>query len=223
VPPPASIDRHAKPSDDTQPLIRPNAILQLIPVLEAAGGPPLVRTLMAAAGLTRLPDGQSMIPEVQAARLHQAMRARLPRREATAIAEEAGARTADYILAHRIPKAAQTILRLLPARIAAPILARAITRHAWTFAGSGAFRAVTPWRFEIADNPVVRGETADHTLCAWHAAVFQRLYRVLVAPDVTCAELTCCAVKGQGVCVFTLGRGAGGGATATVPPAATAA
>ncbi len=187
-------------------LIGPNAILQMIPVLESAGGSRLVQKVLATAGLDRLPDGQTMIPQIDAARMHQAMRACCPVWQADAIAQEAGTRTADYILACRIPKPAQRVLKMLPARWAAPILARAIAKHAWTFAGSGQFRVLSPWRFEIRDNPIVQGERAPHTLCMWHAAVFQRLYQVLVARDVTCTERVCCAQAGQDACVFILTR-----------------
>jgi divinyl protochlorophyllide a 8-vinyl-reductase len=44
-------------------------------------------------------------------------------------------------------------------------LGKAIARHAWTFAGSGRFRVVAPLVFEIADNPIVRGEVSDVPLC----------------------------------------------------------
>jgi bacteriochlorophyll 4-vinyl reductase len=36
--------------------------------------------------------------------------------------------------------------------------------------------------FEIADNPVVRGEHSETPLCHWHAAVFERLFSALCGP-----------------------------------------
>ena len=53
-------------------------------------------------------------------------------------------RTGDYLLAHRIPKPVQALLKRLPAPLAARVLLAAITRHAWTFAGSGRFEAHRP-------------------------------------------------------------------------------
>lgn len=205
-PAPVAQETDRAPGPEGAARIGPNAILQMIPVLEASGGPGLVDALMADAGLTALPDGHAMIPETDAARLHQALRTALPAAMADPIAAQAGRNTADYILAHRIPRRAQDLLRLLPAALAAPALAKAITRNAWTFAGSGAFRALSSWEFEIADNPVIRGEVADRPLCAWHVAVFERLYRELVAPDVTCREVACCA-QGAPACRFALTRG----------------
>jgi divinyl protochlorophyllide a 8-vinyl-reductase len=184
--------------------IGPNAILQMVPVLTDAIGAEAAGALMARAGLHALPDGSEMIPETQAAHLHRQVRRDVPA-GAAAIAARAGQGTADYILAHRIPRPAHVILKALPPGPAAWVLSRAIAKHAWTFAGSGAFRVVTPWVFEIADNPVIRGERADDPLCHWHAAVFERLYQVLVSPTATCRE-TACAACGDPVCRFELTR-----------------
>jgi len=58
---------------------------------------------------------------------------------------------------NRIPRAAQLVLRLLPAAPAGRILAGAIVRNAWTFAGSGRFRVAAPGIFEIEATPRSRG------------------------------------------------------------------
>lgn len=190
--------------------IGPNAILQMMPVLERMAGPDGALRMLRQAGVSALPDGTEMIPEGDAARLHQWLRATM-REEAASMAHEAGEGTARYILAHRIPKPAQALLRILPPELAAWSLSRAIAKHAWTFAGSGKFRVRSPWQFAIEDNPIVRGEQNADCLCHWHAAVFERLYRDLVHPDVTCREIACCAQPGQWACVFALSRGNAGG------------
>ena len=186
-------------------LIGPNAILQLMPVLVSRLGAARTHELLHSAQIAKIPDGSAMIPQEDAARLHHAVRAHEPA-QAIAILREAGERTADYILAHRIPRFAQIILKILPAPLAARILSRAITQHAWTFTGSGHFRAVTPWHFEIKNNPLIAGEHADHPLCVWHEAVFARLYRELVAADTVCVEDTCGAAHKTGCCRFIMGR-----------------
>jgi bacteriochlorophyll 4-vinyl reductase len=123
---------------DATAKIGPNAILQLVPVLEDAAGADMAKHLLAMAGVFELPDpAAGLMDEAPAARLHQALRTEMPE-VAPMLAREAGWRTADYILAHRIPKKAQTLLKLMPARLSAPILARAVAKHAWTFCGSGA-------------------------------------------------------------------------------------
>lgn len=192
--------------------IGPNAILQLLPAIgekrgaEAAGG------MLERAGIATVPDGTAMIPESDPARLFRQLRFEMPD-EAGVILAEAGRRTADYVIAHRIPSPARRVLEWLPAGLAARALSGSIYRHAWTFAGSGRFRAITPWLFEIADNPMTRSEAATAPLCVWHAAVFERLYRRLVAADVTCTEVRCAAVTGKGSCRFVLLRGANQTAT----------
>ena len=185
-------------------LIGPNAILQMLPVLEQVGGLTFRDQVMAEAGIFDPPSDDGMMPEAPAARMHQALRATEPEM-APSLAWAAGERTADYILAHRIPPAAQAVLRVLPARLAGPLLSKAIARHAWTFAGSGQFSTDGPLRFAIADNPIVRGEQSEEPLCHWHAAVFERLFRTLVHPDLRCVEQTCCAA-GADACRFALHR-----------------
>jgi divinyl protochlorophyllide a 8-vinyl-reductase len=56
---------------------------------------------------------------------------------------------------------------------------------------------------ELVDNPLIRGEEADQPLCIWHAAVFARLYSVLVRPGTTCRE-TACTAMGAPACRFDL-------------------
>lgn len=183
--------------------IGPNALLQLIPVLDRALGAPDRVRLFARTAAGAVPSDR-MVPEGPVAKVHRAVRARLPD-QAQALMQEAGRGTADYILAHRIPKPAQRLLRALPRGLAAPLLARAIARNAWTFAGSGQFRIVSlhPMVFEIADNPVVRGEAALHPVCDWHVAVFRRLFAALADPGVTVTETECCAC-GAPACRFVL-------------------
>jgi len=184
-------------------LIGPNAILQALPVLDDLLGRDGRRHMLSRAGIAEVPDGTEMIPEALAARLHRQIRLDVPE-AAARVSVAAGVATADYILANRIPKPAQIVLRILPAGPAARVLSRAIARHAWTFAGSGQFTVRDPWRFEIVNNPLVRGEAAPGCLCHWHAAVFARLYQVLVAPGCTCREVTCGAQGAGARCRFEI-------------------
>ena len=192
--------------------IGPNAILQLVPVLEGAIGADETARMLARAGIAALPDpAQGLIDEAPTAQLHQLMRASLPD-AAPRLARAAGARTGDYILAHRIPAAAQGVLRHLPVALSARILSRAIARHAWTFCGSGEFRVLhtAPPVFAIFDNPVVRGERSGRPLCHWHAAVFETLFQALCGPGWRAVETQCCA-QGAASCQFALLRDIGRG------------
>ena len=141
--------------------------------------------ILADAQITRLPSGDHMIPEADALRLHRWLALHDPM-GAFVIAEESGARTADYIIANRIPRAACWLLRHLPAWAAAPLLMAAIRKHAWTFVGAGAFTAADGWHFAIDRSAADDSLPPPGSLFHWYAAVFTRLFRRLVAADCTC-------------------------------------
>jgi divinyl protochlorophyllide a 8-vinyl-reductase len=140
-----------------------------------------------------------MTDEREAAALHLAVQARQPR-DWDELSWEAGTRTAEYLLEHRIPQGAQWLLRRLPSAWSARLLLRAIRGHAWTFAGSGAFSA----RMErgaaivsITDNPIAMPG------CPWHRGVFTRLFSELVSPNVLVRHEACCAGGGK-ACIFVI-------------------
>lgn len=159
--------------------IGPNAILQLVPVLDRIEGRAIRDRVLADIALP--PPDAGMWPETVCRAAHLAVYRDLSEM-APVILREAGQGTADYILAHRIPGPAKALIRMLPASLGARMLSAAIARHAWTFAGSGVFRiaARRPLRFEIVDNPLRPGGGVP---CHWHAAVFTRLFQALVWPD----------------------------------------
>lgn len=178
--------------------IGPNAVLQLMAVLDRNEGRRVRDRVFA--GL-RLPAPDSgMIPEAEAIAAHRALREALPDR-ADALLVAAGEATADYILRHRIPAVAKLVIRLLPPAMGARVLARAIARHAWTFAGSGRFRVAgfAPLTFELADNPLV----TQGKPCLWHSAVFRRLFSALVWRGCRVEEVECAGLGG-GVCRFVV-------------------
>lgn len=191
----------ANPGSAEGARIGPNAILQYLPVLDDALGRTGRDALMRRADVT-VPSGDAMIPQDPAAALHRHVRTELGAL-APGLAARAGKRTGDYILQHRIPPVAQAVLRVLPPRPAARLLSQAIARHAWTFVGSGRLEVENPFVFLLRDNPVIAGEASAHPLCAWHAAVFETLYRRLVHPALRCRETTCAAC-GDGGCRFSL-------------------
>jgi divinyl protochlorophyllide a 8-vinyl-reductase len=125
--------------------------------------------------------------------------------QAALVARRAGERTADYLLQHRIPRAAQALLRALPAALAARLLLRAVARHAWTFAGSGEFaaRAGRPVVLTLRHNPLCRGLRTAAPACDFYAAVFERLFRALVHRNARAVEVACEAC-GDAECRFEL-------------------
>jgi divinyl protochlorophyllide a 8-vinyl-reductase len=121
------------------------------------------------------------------------------------VAIEAGAATGDYLFAHRIPRLAQRLLRVLPAPLASRVLLKAITRHAWTFAGSGHFaaRAGHPVIITIGDCAICRGARAAAPCCDCYSATFTRLFAELVHPHATAREVECIAA-GAAACRFEI-------------------
>jgi len=185
--------------------IGPNAITRVAEVLRERQGADAMATLFGRAGLAAYVERppQTMVDETEVAQLHAVLRASLGAVAAAQVAREAGTRTGDYLLAHRIPKPVQVLLKAMPAPLAAHVLRRAITRHAWTFAGSGEFSAVPgrPVKLTIRGNPMCRGLASDVPACDFYAATFERLFRALVHPRATVVE-TACEACGDDACRF---------------------
>lgn len=182
--------------------VGPNAIIQLADVLADRLGLEERAAALSAAGLAHYlaRDPERMTDEREAAALHRIVQARQPH-DWDELSWEAGGRTAEYLLEHRIPRPAQWLLKRLPPAWSARMLLRAIREHAWTFAGSGEFSA----RIErgaviitIARNPIAMPG------CPWHRGVFTRLFGELVSPGVLVRHEHCCA-NGEASCVFRIG------------------
>jgi divinyl protochlorophyllide a 8-vinyl-reductase len=185
-------------------LIGPNAITRVAQVLPAWRGTAFAQGVFESAGLLRhwRRPPEQMVREDEVRALHRALREALPAEEAAEVSRAAGHATADYLLKRRIPPAVQRLLKALPAPLAA------ITRHAWTFAGSGQFSAVPPrrgrpWVLEIRHNPLCRGVQAVTPACDYYAATFERLLQVLVRAGARVEEISCEAC-GSDACRFEL-------------------
>jgi divinyl protochlorophyllide a 8-vinyl-reductase len=195
----------AQPSVATYGRIGPNAITRVAEVLRTRCGEATTAVLFGRAGLLLYlaHPPEQMVEEAEVARLHHVLRDSLDADAARAVVFEAGTRTGDYLLAHRIPRAAQVLLKCLPAPLAVRILLKAIRAHAWTFAGSGAFRARAghPVVLSITHNPMCVGESLAEPGCDFYIATFERLFRVLVHPDVRAVQ-THCEACGDAMCRF---------------------
>lgn len=170
--------------------IGPNAILQLAAVLREEHHERWLRDIFYRSGMSSMlvNPPEDLVDEVAVADLYGALFDRLPPAAARRLAGKAGTETARYILANRIPRPIQFLLKLLPASWSAPLLLHAIQRHAWTFAGSGRTSIETRSEFslEIANNPIAMPG------CVWHVEVFGTLFRQLVSPNVDVTHVTCC-------------------------------
>jgi divinyl protochlorophyllide a 8-vinyl-reductase len=174
----------------TDARIGPNAVTRLA---EAAGdqlGTAACDRLFREAGLAhhRADPPQHMVAEGDVVALHRAL-VRLHPATAGRVAADAGTRTARYLLAHRIPRPVQAILRMLPPSLAARVLLAAIGKHAWTFAGSGRFTACVHRgvRVQVEGGPFSSHEAAEPML-AFYRAVFAHLFTTLVSPRTQVAK-----------------------------------
>ena len=185
--------------------IGPNAVIRLVEALDAVESRAVTVKLFTAAGLENYVGAppQAMVPEDEVTALHRRLRAEMGLSRAASVSWIAGLRTADYLLANRIPRPAQRLLKLLPRRLAAFVLLKAIGAHAWTFAGSGQFS----WRMgrvltlTFADCALCREDHAASPCCQYYAATFERLFRVLINADTAVRE-TACTATGAEACVF---------------------
>jgi divinyl protochlorophyllide a 8-vinyl-reductase len=185
--------------------IGPNAITRVAEVLPARVGSSATRDLFQAAGLLHhlLQPPRAMVQEAEVRQLHGALRQQLGPDAAREVSAAAGRATANYLLAHRIPRPIQRLLHLLPARLAARVLLAAVSRHAWTFAGSGQFSAQLgrPVLLRIRHNPLCQGLATVAPACHYYAATFERLFQVLVHPRAQVVEVACEAC-GDAECRF---------------------
>ena len=185
--------------------IGPNAITRVAQALPPLVGSAQARQVFQRAGLVHYlhQPPLTMVQEAEVTRLHQALRATLGPQTAGQVARRAGRLTADYLLAHRIPGPVQWVLKVLPASLAARLLLQAIGRHAWTFAGSGQFRARAgrPVLLAIRGNPLCLGLHTEQPACDFYTATFERLFQVLVHPRAQVQE-TACEARGDAECRF---------------------
>ncbi len=186
-------------------LVGPNAITRMAQALEAIEGPERCRAVFLRAGLAqalRTPP-TDMVNEEDVAALQAATFATLGTVRARAVCLEAGRLTGDYLLANRIPHAAQRLLRWLPRSLAARILVRAIARHAWTFAGSGRFsyRFSGGLKLSVEHSPLCRRIRCEQHACHYFAGTFARVFEGVLGPGVQVCETACEAV-GDPACVF---------------------
>lgn len=185
--------------------IGPNAIIRVAEALIARHGS--AQHCFEEAGLAHYLDvlPQEMVDEQEVIALQRSLRDRLGIVEARAVSRDAGLRTGDYLLANRIPKPVQRLLRLLPPGLASEILLRAVGKHAWTFSGSGAFsfEIGRPVRVSIVGCPICRGALSDVPLCDFYTAAFERLFTTLVSRRTRVDEVECQAM-GADACVFEM-------------------
>jgi divinyl protochlorophyllide a 8-vinyl-reductase len=121
--------------------IGPNAIIQTVKALYDQCGEARAIALLEQGGqehlITALPT--EMVDEAEFHALVKMLVVQTAETQAAQILQDAGQRTARYLLAHRIPKFFQHLVGWLPHRPGLALLLWAISLNAWTFVGSGTF------------------------------------------------------------------------------------
>lgn len=122
--------------------IGPNSILQTVDVVQAHHGAAAACTVLAASGYAAWCNDPptAMVPEEAFHALAATLVAQYGDSRAAALLIQAGEQTASYLLAHRIPRPFQAVLRRLPPVPALAALLAAVRFNAWTFVGSGDYR-----------------------------------------------------------------------------------
>jgi divinyl protochlorophyllide a 8-vinyl-reductase len=203
---PDNQQQHQTAGEPGQPSrIGPNAIWRVLEALRAGPDAGATARVFERAGLSHYLETlpQEMVDEREVTALHQALREVLGVKRAREIGADAGRRTGDYLLAKRIPRPAQFVLKVLPRSMAARMLLKAIEKNAWTFAGGARFstQAGNPTRFILEGSRVCLGAESPITLCDFYGGTFERLWRELVDPHVRVVEVQCQAM-GQPACIF---------------------
>mgnify|MGYP002402174308 CR=1 FL=1 len=170
--------------------IGPNAITRLAEALRADLGERRAACVFGAAGLgaylVHPPD--HMVDEAEVGRLHWALREALPVAQAERLSRIAGDRTADYLLAHRIPKPVQRLLRLLPAPFASDSC----------FGPSDVTRGRSPAAAVSRPLPTTRAAWSSPTIrCAAVCDVERRSATTTLRPSSACSGRSCTSAHGS--------------------------
>lgn len=192
---------------DTAGKIGPNAVIQTVNALIELHGAAAAREVLERIGRPGLIDYRpgSLIDEREFETLHRDLVGALGLGESGRVMARAGALTAQYVIANRIPRPAQRALRLLPRAIGLRLLLGAIGQHTWTFAGSGKFSYTLGQTRLLAIEHCLtaRGITSDAPACAFYQAAFQGFLTTLIDSRLRVREVHC-ASCGAPRCEFKI-------------------
>lgn len=171
LPQPGSLPTHAR--------IGPNAIIQTVQALKEFCGVPQAIAILQKGDQAHLIDRlpSAMIDEQEFHALVWALVEQLGPAQTQQILRRSGQLTALYLLQHRIPKPFQWLLKVLPRRVGLTLLLTAISKHAWTFAGSGQFS------FTVGKVPrltITRVVQSSEAISGFYAGTFEQLLQTLI-------------------------------------------
>ncbi|MCG8346542.1 MAG: bacteriochlorophyll 4-vinyl reductase [Chloroflexales bacterium] len=183
------------------PRIGPNSIIRTVEALHEAYGQTRAAEILRCSGRADLIDilPVDMIDETDFTQLVLALRSQLGGPAAERILRRSGQLTAVYLLQNRIPQPVQYLLKILPHRVGLRILLQAISKHAWTFVGSGtfSFQLDKTLYISIGDCVECRGVQASAPVCSYYSGAFEHLLQTLIAPRAAVQEIVCIACGGE--------------------------
>ena len=126
---------------NTPSKIGPNSIIQTVAALDATYGKAKAEIMLRKIGQGYLVGNlpKEMVEEAKFHTLVGALQKEIGETATSRILQESGERTARYLLKVRIPGIFQKFIKVLPPRPAFKLFLFAISKNAWTFAGSGKF------------------------------------------------------------------------------------
>ena len=181
--------------------IGPNSIIQTVSALEAKYGKAEADARLTVAGQGHL-IGNLPSEMVEEEKFHNLVKSLDKELDSDVLAEllnDSGQRTAAYLLKVRIPGFFQTLLKPLPSGLAFKLLLFAISKNAWTFAGSGDFSYTT------GKTPEITVKVTYPTLPVvgnFYLGTFTKLLRELVNPD-TKIDASITGESGDILCKYT--------------------
>ncbi len=192
--------------------IGPNALTRVAEALTERVGPARADAVFRAAGLAHrfAAPPTAPVPVAEAAALTRALFQAVGPAEAHLTTRRAGALLGAYLLAVRIPRGAQAVIKASPRRLGATLLFAAMARNAATFAGDGGkfsvARAADGWRIRLDGSALAGAESgsalwSERPVCGLFSGAFEALLRALVDDGVRVRE-TCCAAQRPGPCLF---------------------
>jgi divinyl protochlorophyllide a 8-vinyl-reductase len=164
--------------------IGPNAIIQTVHALYDSYGEQQAAALLQQGGQAHLIDNlpTEMIDEAAFHSLVHTLVVQTGAEQARMLLHDAGQRTAQYLLKHRIPSFFQRLVRLLPPRPGFKLLFWGIGKHAWTFVGSGTFH------FQANHHPTIHVRVtypSDSAVAQFYGGTFTHLMHALIDQRIT--------------------------------------
>lgn len=188
-----------------QAKIGPNSLTQTVRALRETYDEAQVAAILGQCGLEYLLNQTvtEMVDEQAFAALVTALANQLGPDQAHRVLQRSGQLTAVYLLQHRIPRPFQWLLRPLPHRLALKLLLAAISRHAWTFVGSGSFRYDVGQTSQLTVTTHIRPAEA---ICGFYGGTFAHLIRVLIDGRAQ-METVALWLDEQSYCVYSIQNG----------------